>query len=452
MPLRLFFCSLCTFVYLVGGSITSPAQSQNLPYQQDPRANVLAIQAIDLDVPTWLISNDHSEMVSVRLTFLGGTSLADNRTIAQLSTSIGDVLAITPALKQQGISLSFTVTARAWQISIYALKEDLPLTMDSLAKLLRRDFYTEQDFIRAQDNLIAQREADAIDPDFALGLALDHTLKDGTPLARTMRPQRIKSLTLTQMDHYLNNQLQRAHLRIAVAGDVRAADLKALLAPVLAALPATPIPTRPPLRYGPCALCGDDLAIAWDTDEALVALARHGPRREDPDYYPLRVALSYLSGGLSSRLMAVLREELNLTYGAQAFLSTDHIGSGLFVYATTRNEDIPALRHATSDIFYDVIERGMSEADLTDSKQALIESFYIALRSNRALSEIMAGWQTLTLTPNHQQIMHQAIADVSHQDIRRAAARYLDPAGFATIAVGRIDDGFTSIVTLDDLW
>ncbi len=219
--------------------------------------------------------------------------------------------------------------------------DGLQLLASMLQRPLLSDIETERKIIleEAQEDL--NQEGQVINPD----LLMNSLLWPNHPLSQSTIGT---SASITAIDAAaLRNHHQRyytpANTVISLAGRI---DRSAALAAATEAFgawsgPVTPHPT--PLAIMP----GTGPASRWveDADSQLsLQLAFHVPGRYHGDTPALRMLRRILSGGGTTRLMQRLRENLGLTYNAEANLSLfDECGAFAVDLAVTPENLLPAV-------------------------------------------------------------------------------------------------------------
>jgi len=110
----------------------------------------------------------------------------------------------------------------------------------------------------------------------------------------------------------------------------------------------------------------------------------------DPDYYEARVAVSILSGGMSSRLFTEVREKRGLCYAIGARYHGIKAGAGIMCYAGT----MPDKAQETVDVIMDefrTLDQDISEDELARAKIGLKSSLIMQSESSSSRSNALGG-------------------------------------------------------------
>ena len=168
-------------------------------------------------------------------------------------------------------------------------------------------------------------------------------------------------------------------------------------------------------------------------EQAHLVLLLPSPGAHHPDYFPLRLFVELLGGGMSSRLFQEAREKLGLAYAIDAWGDV-YADTGLVgVYAGCAATDAAELsRVAAREIR--ALASDVGAAELARAKAQLKAHLFMAREQPLARAEQSAG-QTLLFdrlyTPAE---LAEAIENATAADVARAGAELLKP-GKATVSV-----------------
>ena len=172
--------------------------------------------------------------------------------------------------------------------------------------------------------------------------------------------------------------LARANLKVAIVGDIDAADVGALLDRTFGALPAEPDLTPVPdvVMQG----LGRRIVVPMDVPQAVVTFGTRGIARSDPDFMAAYIVNHILGGGtFSSRLYQEVREKRGLAYGVNDGLLWFKHASVLIGGTATRS----AVTGEAIGIIEQEIDRladeGPTEQEVADAKSYLEGSYALGL-------------------------------------------------------------------------
>ena len=225
------------------------------------------------------------------------------------------------------------------------------------------------------------------------------------------RPEALASMTAESVRDHVLGSLAPAGSILAVAGKIHWDELVDLAEKHFADWPSRPAPavaTTPP--------AGGVEHIAKDTAQTHIALAQASVTLESEHYYPSRVAVCVLSGGMSGRLMTEVREKRGLVYRVGTSYRSLKSHAGWFTYAGT----VPEKAQETLDVTVGELRRmseGISEAELTRAKTQLKSDTIMGLDLSGTRSAWMdSDWHHLGRVRTIEEIT-QAIDAVTVDDV-----------------------------------
>jgi len=142
-------------------------------------------------------------------------------------------------------------------------------------------------------------------------------------------------------------------------------------------------------------------------------------------------------GGFSSRLMDEVREKRGLTYGIGSSLASYDYANLVMVSGSTVNDKAAEALTVTKEIWGDVAKNGITEAELRDAQTYLTGSFPLQFTNNGAIAGLLLQVQRDNLGIDYLNKRNDLLNAVTLADVKRVAARLLDPAKLTTILVGQ---------------
>lgn len=230
----------------------------------------------------------------------------------------------------------------------------------------------------------------------------------------------------------------RGGLKIAVAGDVDAAALTALIKSSFGPLSGATPPALPkPSRLGAPGV--HVFAMPVPQPNAIFALP--GLLRSDPDYLAAYVANYILGGGgFSSRLTAEVREKRGLTYD----ISTDVPAlrkAGLIEGAVaTRADAMAQTISAVRETMAKFAAEGPTAQELADAKTYLTGSYPLAFSSNAGIAGQLNAFQRAGMPVDYVARRNSLINAVTLDDVKRVARKWFDPRRLTVVVAGTMTD------------
>ncbi|MBL8177650.1 MAG: insulinase family protein [Bryobacterales bacterium] len=219
---------------------------------------------------------------------------------------------------------------------------------------------------------------------------------------------------------------------LAVAGDIKPAEVKKLIAEYFGGLKAQPQPkapdlTEPEQKEARREVYRDALARV-----PAVLVSYPGPKRRSPDYYALTMLDIVLTGGDSSRLyqamvkgtQSVLGVEANLGWPYQQF--SDYKDPGLYVVNFTYNPAVDGKKVVSE--FEGEIEKlkqaPVSAKELERARNTLRSTRVRSLQSSMSRANLLALYELLDGKPELLNTELEEFLKVTPEQIRAVAAKY----------------------------
>ncbi len=345
-------------------------------------------------------------------------------------------LEIDRAIESVGGSLGSGGGRDGAAVSLGVLSKDLALGLDLLAEVLTQPAFPEDELRRKIGEIQASLQYAETDPESVAGRALAPLLYPGHPYANPAMGT-VQSVGALDRDQVV--RFHRAHYRpdatvIAVVGDVSVAEIRAGLSARLGGWTAPPAPL-PSVPLAPSAVLPAARSISRELTQTTVYLGRPAVRQHDPDYPALVVASYILGGGSTSRLYARVREERGLAYSVSAGVGAAQHGASLVVSLQTRNESADEAVWLVRDEMRRLGGTEVSAAELGLAKSYLIGSYALRTDTSSKVAVLIASLEELGLAQDYPDRYRERIAAVTAADVRRVAARFLDPDTYSMVMV-----------------
>ena len=183
--------------------------------------------------------------------------------------------------------------------------------------------------------------------------------------------------------------------------------------------------------------------------QSELRLGHAGPARSSPDYHALLVLNMVLGGQFVSRVNQNLREAKGYTYGASTGFDW-RLGRGPFRLQTSVQtaSTADALKEAVREVADIRGARPPTGQELEVARAALTRGFPRTLETASQLAR--AGVQVALhgLPADDYAQFPRRVAAVGAADVRRAAARHLDPDRLVAVVVGSRPDVFDGLAEL----
>jgi predicted Zn-dependent peptidase len=142
-----------------------------------------------------------------------------------------------------------------------------------------------------------------------------------------------------------------------------------------------------------------------------------------------------IGGGPTARLFLNLREQKGYTYGAYSAFSAGRF-AGDWRASTDVRADVTdaALRELLGEIAR-LRTEAVPDKEFRDAKRSMVASFALSLESpDQVLNYYVTSWQYM-LPADYWDRYPERITSVTQEQVRAAAAKYLDPSRLHVVAV-----------------
>jgi zinc protease len=323
-------------------------------------------------------------------------------------------------------------------VTLSVLKKDLPLGLDLLAEVLREPTFPADELARKVADIQASLRRAEQSPDTVAARAIGPLMFPGHPYGRPAAGtvESVGTLTRDQVVAFHRLYYRPDGASIVVVGDVTTTEIRQALAQRLGGwtAPATRLSAVPrPAIDVPA----QSRTITRDLSQTTVLLGRPSIRQDDPDYYPLAVATYVLGGGSASRLYTKVREERGLAYSVYAGAQPGRYGASYIVSLQSRTDAVGEAVRLAREEMARMGREPIGPAELELAKSFLIGSFPLRLDTSGKLAGFLGAVEDNGLGLDYPERYKERIARVTVADVQRVAAKYLDPATFSSVMVGK---------------
>jgi predicted Zn-dependent peptidase len=223
---------------------------------------------------------------------------------------------------------------------------------------------------------------------------------------------------------------------VAVVGDITFAEAKSKIEKALGVWKKTQ-QTLPPVQ-NPAALKESKVYLVDRPNSVQTSLiiATQAIDRMDPEYDILSMLNTIIGGGPTGRLFLNLREEKGWTYGAYSNLDAPRYRGAWLAQAEVRGDVTEA---AVGEILNE-INRARTELvpdkEFLDKKRSLVASFALSLESPGTILSNYVTSRQYGFPADYWDRYPERIMAVTKEQVKEAAAKYLDPAHIQVVAVG----------------
>ncbi|WP_010530673.1 M16 family metallopeptidase [Lentibacillus jeotgali] len=200
----------------------------------------------------------------------------------------------------------------------------------------------------------------------------DHPL--GYPILGTEK--QLESLTPASLREYINERYTPENVVVSVAGNVDNSFIKTV-DDYFGGFESNAKHTD----MEQPAFLGNQIERHKDTEQAHLCLGYNGLPVDDENMYSLIILNNVLGGSMSSRLFQEIREKQGLAYAVFSYHASFLDNGLLTIYAGTGKEQLPQLKDTINRTVNDLIQNGLTDKELTNSKEQLKGNLMLSLES-----------------------------------------------------------------------
>ena len=397
-------------------------------------------------IKAWLVQAHDIPFVALEIRFRGGASLdapgkrgAINLMTATLEEGSADLDSQGFAAAQEALaaSFSFEVDDDALGISARMLTENRDKAVELLRGALIEPHFDQASVDRVRGQVLSIIASEAQDPGAIAGETFRHLAYGDHPYSSTLNgtAQSVQALTREDMFEAKARVMARDRLVVSAVGDITPSELGPMLDHLLGDLPETgaEMPPRANLT-----LSGGVTVVPFDTPQATVIFGEAGLSMADPDFFAAYVLNEILgAGGLTSRLMAEVREKRGLTYGIYTYLVPKDLAETWQGSFSSANGKVAEAIKVVKAEWAKAATGAVSDAELEAAKTYLTGAYPLRFDGNGNIADILAGMQLNRMPIDYINTRNAKVEAVTKDDLARVAKRLMQADGLRFVVVGQ---------------
>lgn len=398
-------------------------------------------------ITAWLVQEKSIPLIALRFAFTGGAALdpADKAGLAHMVSGLldegaGDLdaTAFQTRVDSLAIRMSFSAGRDLFSGSLQTLSENRSEAFSLLGLALKAPRFDADPVERIRRQAQASLLRNEQRPHYIAGRTLYRNLFGDHPYGRNRRgtAESIAGISADDLRQFVATRFTRDRLIVGVVGDIAPEELRMALDGIFGDLPATS--RLQPVAEATVATGGRTIVIEKPVPQSAIYIGGPGLKRSDPDWYTAYL-LNYVlgGGGLTSRLNDTIREKRGLVYSVGSYLQPMR-AAGLFVgTAGTNNASAGETVRLFREQLRDVRENGITAAELQAAKTFINGSFPLRLTSSRGIAALLVAIQRSGLGIDYIERRPDYYNAITQADVKRVAARLLDPSVMTTVIVGQ---------------
>lgn len=284
---------------------------------------------------------------------------------------------------------------------------------------------------------IADRESEK------LALGANH------PHARQAEFSTVASVTREDLLAWHRAHVHPNQFMLGVTGDFDAATMEAKLRRMFAGWPKGPQVAAANIPFAPTKP-GIYLVNKEDVNQSSIRLVQLGTTRKNPDVYAIEVMNEILGGGFAARLFTNIRSRQALAYNVRGGVGMGWGFPSLYrmTMGTASKNTVRAVKALYAEVNAMLNERPPTVEELAKAKEGILNSFVFQIDSKAKTMRQRMSLENYGYPPDYYERYQSEIAKVTLDDVKRVAAKYLNPTGFALLVVGKAAEFDAPLSTL----
>jgi len=309
--------------------------------------------------------------------------------------------------------------------------------IDVLRQMLIAPTFPEASLERERARSLVRLQQALQSPGEVAGRAFSQALYGAHPYARHPDGSEagLKAVTRDAIVEFYRRHYVGAHAVLALVGDLRSDEARALAQHLLGDLPAgSALPALPPVAERAKV---ERKTLQHPSSQTHILMGQPGMTRTDPDYFPLLVGNHILGGGgLVSRLSDEIRERRGLSYSVHSYFTPLRERGPFVVGLQTENARRKEAETVMRRTVAEFVAQGPTETEFDAAKKNLSGGFPLRIDSNRKIADYLAmvGFHRLPLSYLDDFIAR--VEAVTAEQVRDAMRRRLRVDTMLTVVVG----------------
>jgi zinc protease len=403
---------------------------------------------LDNGLTVLVLENHRLPTVTARLLIQGAGALNDPPDLPGLASVTAAMLkegTTTRSSKQiaediERLGASITVSAPfgtdTATLSASGLSDNLNEWIGLAADILLHPTFPESELDKLKQRQRVQLQQQRSSSFFLIQERFNRAVYGDHPAARTSPTlESIGKITPEMLAKWYKERYVPQNSILAVAGDVRPADLVQMLKELPAWNASDSIITSPPATKAANArrIYVVDRPGSVQTQ---IFLGNITVTRTDPDYVPMVVMDRIVGGGASARLFLNLREEHGYTYGAYSMLVARKYAGPWFAEASMRTSATSGAMTEFMNEINRIRDKAVPESELEEAKRAIVARFALSLEEPAQLLDYAITQKIYGLPADYWDTYPTKIMNVTAEQVQRVAQKYVVPDNLQIVAVG----------------
>lgn len=343
-------------------------------------------------------------------------------------------------LESVGSSFGFGASIQTTSFGGKSLIEDLPLLLRTLSESLLDPVFPLAQFRKVKSNFISGLQQRAQDTGEIASLRFDEILFSNHPYGRPEDGyiKTVKNITRSDVIDFHKKVYGPKGMVVVIVGAVEPNKVNEYVFDALGKWEN--VDWKEPPEIPPCSPLTNSYEEFLPLEEKFqmdLIMGCHGPSRISEDYLPASLGNNILGQfGMMGRIGNAVREKSGLAYYASTSLNAWLQGGSWEISAGINPKNYQKTIEIIKAELTQFIEELVTDEELEDSKSSYIGSLPLSVESNSGVANAIIKMERYGLGLNYLQNFPEKIKNISKEDIRKIAYKYINPDRMVTISSG----------------
>ncbi len=404
---------------------------------------------LDNGVEVFAINAGAQEVLQIELVFFAGNSYETQHTVAAATnhllkngTSTKSAFQINEHFDYYGAYCTRACYNETATVSLHTLSKHLPVLLPVMKEIITDAVFSEEELATFKQNSKQKLSVNLKKCDFVANRLIDAYLYgEQHPYGKYTKAEDYDVLNTDALKKHFQQYYVQGYCVIFVAGklpdDIEHQINKNFGTLTLKNHTGLNTGNEKSFNEVPEPVTGSKKRIVNDETglQGAIRITRPFPNRHHPDFQKVMVLNTVFGGFFGSRLMANIREEKGYTYGIHSYVQ-NHLGPTAWMISTEAGKDV--CEAAIQEIYK---EMKVLREELIDEEELLLVRNYligIILGDLDGPFHIIGRWKSILLNNLDEQYFYdsiQTIKNISAEELRELAVKYLQPEAFQELVV-----------------
>ncbi len=379
--------------------------------------------------------NTSNDIISMSVFLKGGQYLEPKPGVASLLTKTllygtknRSYKELTEELENSGISISPESSADFFTIRLKSTKNDFNKAFEILADIIKNPSFENKYIEKNKEDILVSIKKSRDHPLKVAGEKFISGLYKGHPYGNTgaVVEKSIPQITRQDVVNYRDKTFIPENMIVSVAGNIEHEAIARKLAQSFVASGKTPPVADYSGKFSP--LDGNKI-IKTDFDSRAAWILMGWPIGnvdDNKEIASFKVINSYLSGGLSSRLHQVFREQQGLAYSVGSSYSPKRDKGHFVLLIGTEPKNIDLVKRKFLQEIESLKTKPLSQEELKNTKSKIIGNYALSQETNQSKADLLGKTEVIDKKFRFNYDFPDLINKVTAEDVINTANKYFD--------------------------